>query len=94
MVIFFFSVTQLLYDDEYPQTDSGFHHSNVSASIFFICIISVYTLIRAYFNPIGGLYMFKRIAIALILVAAYSREGFLALLISLEVCIGLIRYVL
>lgn len=82
MIIFFFSVTQLLYDDVYPESGSDFHHSNVGASIFFIVIISVYTLIRTYFNSIGGLYMFKRLAIALILVAAYSREGFLALLIS------------
>lgn len=83
MVLFFFSVSQLLYDDVYPEASSDFHHSNVGASIFFICIISVYTLVRAYFNPIGGLYMFKRIVIALILVGAYSREAFLALIIAL-----------
>jgi len=34
------------------------------------------------FNPIGGLYMFKRLAIALILVNAYKIEGFLGLLIA------------
>lgn len=38
--------------------------------------------------------MFKRLAIALILVNAYLVEGFLALLIALEIVVLLIRYVL
>ena len=38
--------------------------------------------------------MFKRLAIALILVDAYLVEGFLALLIALEILITLIRYAL
>jgi len=50
--------------------------------------------LRFFFNKIGGLYMFKRLAIALILVNAYLVEGFLALLIALEIVVSLIRYVL
>lgn len=46
-------------------------------------VISLYMLIRFFFNQIGGLYMFKRLAIALILVDAYLIEGYLALLIAL-----------
>jgi hypothetical protein len=50
--------------------------------------------LRFFFDKIGGLYMFKRLAIALILVNAYLVEGFLALLIALEIVVLLIRYVL
>ncbi len=49
---------------------------------------------RFFFNLIGGLYMFKRLAVALILVNAYKVEGFLALLIALEVVLTMIRYVI
>ncbi len=82
MVVFFFSVTQLLYGSAYPENQESFHSGNVAASIFFICGITLYMFFRAYFNPIAGLYMFKRLSIALILVDAYGAEGFLAFLIA------------
>lgn len=95
MVIFFFSVTQLIYGGDYDEKNHrSFHRANFAAAIFFVTLISLYMVIRFFFNKIGGLYMFKRLAIALILVDAYQTEGFLALLIAFEVVFTLIRYVL
>jgi hypothetical protein len=94
MVIFFFSVTQLIHGGEYPESNKSFHRANFAAAIFFIASISLYMLVRFFFNKIGGLYMFKRLSIALILVDSYQTEGFLALLIAFEVVFTLLRYVL
>jgi hypothetical protein len=94
MVIFFFSVTQLIYGGDYPEKDRSFHRANFAAAIFFVTAISIYMFVRCFFNLIGGLYMFKRLAVALILVNAYQVEGFLALLIALEVVLLLIRYLI
>jgi hypothetical protein len=84
MVIYFFSVTQLLYGKSYyPDGHGSFHSANMAVAIIFISLITVYMVVRFFFNRIGGLYMFKKLSIALILVDAYEAEGFLALLIGL-----------
>jgi hypothetical protein len=95
MVIFFFSVAHLLYGEDYiPSSESGFHDTNTVFSIIFICLLVVYMIIRFIFNRIGGLYMFKRLSIALILVDAYDNRGYLALLIAFEILFGILRYAL
>lgn len=94
MVIFFFSVTQLLYGDQYPSNSQSFHTTNTVFAIILICLISIYMIGSLIFNPIGGLYMFKRLAIALILVNAYKIEGFLGLLIAFQLLFTLARFLI
>ena len=55
-------------------------------------MLNIISFVRFFFNKIGGLYMLKRLSIALILVDSYQTEGFLALLIAFEVVFTLIRY--
>lgn len=57
-------------------------------------MITVYATIRWFFNPLGGLYMFKRILIATILAAAYLKNVLLAPLIILEVVFCVFRYLM
>ncbi len=57
-------------------------------------MITVYGTIRWFFNPLGGLYMFKRILIATILAAAYLKNAMLAPLLILEVIFCICRYVM
>ena len=82
MVVFYFSVTQLLFGKNYPDSASGFHTTNKVFAIIFICLIGTYMVVRFFFNFIGGLYMFKRLSIALIVVDAFQLNGFVALLVG------------
>jgi len=83
MAIFYWSVANILYIKGADVLNSGFYGTSKSVSIFFIVIISVYTLVRWFFNPLGGLYMAKRILLATILAAAYNDKNYLAPLLLL-----------
>ena len=92
MSIFYWSVANLLYITGADTIDASFYNTSKSVSIFFICIIAAYTLGRWFFNPLGGLYMAKRILIATILAAAYLDNTYLAPLILLETTFTIFRY--
>jgi sorbitol-specific phosphotransferase system component IIBC len=92
MSIFYWSVANLLYSTGADTIDASFHNTSRSVSIFFICIITVSTLGRWFFNPLGGLYMAKRILIATILAAAYLDKTYLAPLVLLETVFTVFRY--
>lgn len=83
MSIFYWSVGNLLYSSGADSLNSDFYHTSISVSIFFIVIISLYTLVRWFFHPIGGLYMAKRILLATILAAGYQNNAMLAPLLIL-----------
>jgi hypothetical protein len=92
MNLFFFSVTQLISGGQYEKKYSGFHDSCQAAAIFFICIICLYTVVRFFFSRNGGIYMLKRIFIATILADAYDNEGYVALLVAVELVFLIVRY--
>lgn len=92
MSIFYWSVANLLYITGADNTDADFYHTSLSVSIFFIVIISVYTVARWFFHPIGGLYMVKRILLATILAASYEKTSMLAPLLILETVFTIFRY--
>jgi hypothetical protein len=71
MNLFFWSVANIQYIAGADILDSDFAYTSKSVSIFFIVIITLYTIGRWVFNPLGGLYMAKRILIATILAVAY-----------------------
>lgn len=83
MSICYWSVANLLYIDGADATDSDFYYTSRSVSIFFIVIISLYTVVRWFFHPIGGLYMAKRVLLAAILAASYQKTAMLAPLLVL-----------
>lgn len=74
MAIFYWSVANLLYLEGSNKYDSSFSTTSKSVSIFFICLISIYTIIRWFFHHIGGLYMAKRILLATVLAASYQNQ--------------------
>jgi hypothetical protein len=83
MAIFYWSAANLMYITGADSTDADFYHTSKSVSIFFIVIISLYTIARWFFHPIGGLYMAKRIILATILAASYQKTTMIAPLIIL-----------
>lgn len=74
--------------------DKSFHQTSRAVSICFIVLIAVYALFRWFFNPLGGLYMTKRILMATILAATYQDNRMLAPLVILEVVFVIVRYIL
>lgn len=48
-----------------------------------IAILSIYTVIRLWYDKIGGLYMLKRVAISALLAGAYNNNSYLAILIGI-----------
>lgn len=57
-------------------------------------MIAVYGTIRWFFNPLGGLYMYKRILLATILAASYLKNEMLAPLIIIEILFCTLRYLM
>ena len=91
MSLFFWSVANLLYISGADRTDSGFYQTSKGVSIFFIVIIAVYTIARWIMNPLGGLYMCKRVLLATILAASYMNKDMMAPLLILETVFTVLR---
>lgn len=78
MNLFFFSVAQLRYSGEAWKLNWLYYTKSQALAILTIIVIILYTVIRfIWFNRIGGLYMFKRILLAAILVTAYENPLYL-----------------
>ena len=71
-----------------------FYGSSKSTSIFFIVFIIVYGTGRWFFNVLGGLYMYKRMALAAILAASFIDNRMLAPLLVMEVVFLIARYII
>jgi hypothetical protein len=83
MNIFYWCVANLLYIGSSDTLSKSFHQTSVAVSVLFLVLIIGYTLFRWFFNPLGGLYMSKRILIATILAASYQNNAMLAPLVLL-----------
>ena len=59
MSIFYWACANLLYIKGADLIDEDYYHRSKVLSIFFIIGITLYTVIRGFFNPLGGLYMAK-----------------------------------
>jgi hypothetical protein len=81
MNIFYWACANIMYINGAENTNADFYNTSKSVSIFFIVIIIVYTLGRWFFQPIGGLYMAKRIILAAILSASYQNPNMIAPLV-------------
>jgi hypothetical protein len=68
----FFSVAQLAYSkDAWQDGFQGYYDRSQALAIITLLFIVVYSIARCRYNRIGGLYMFKRVFIAVILVFSY-----------------------
>jgi hypothetical protein len=76
------------------QINSDYYHTSRVVSIFFIAIITLYTIIRGVFNHLAGLYMAKRILLSAILAASYLDKNMIAPLVLLEAFFTLFRYII
>jgi hypothetical protein len=92
MSVFYWSCANLLYINGADSTDADFYNTSRAVSIFFICIITIYTLARWFFHPIGGLYMAKRILLAALLAGSYQNTVMIAPLIILETLFTIFRF--
>lgn len=73
MNLIFFSVSQLAYSTGAWQNgfQDYFGRSQVLA-IITLCVFVFYTIARFIYYPLGGLYMIKRVVLAVILVFSYQ----------------------
>ena len=70
MNIFYWSLAFLAYEENVQNNAGNFNRNNSIAAIVLISVYGFYAIVRCCFNPIAGLYMFKRLLLATILVAA------------------------
>ncbi len=92
--IFYWAIANLLYIGDSDLMSPSFYKSSKSVSIFFVVLITLYSLFRWFFNPLGGLYMIKRILIATILAASYTNDKMVAPIVLLEVVFFIFRFIL
>jgi hypothetical protein len=72
MNIMYWAIAHFMYRDDCQNCDENYHRGSLAWAIIFTILICIYTIVRFIFNPIGGLYMFKRVIIAIILPAAFD----------------------
>lgn len=115
MAIVYWAVAHLLYNQGRaftklsgePSSHTNFRRGCSIAAIVFISLYVLYAIIRWCFNSIGGLYTFKRIAVAVILaastyetIAKSSRDGVIGnkavviALIATELIFMVLRFIL
>ena len=76
------------------ESHSDYFEFNDAFSIFFICLISLYTVVRFFYNPLGGMYMAKRVLIVAILAPAFDNNIYLLPLMVLELVFMGLRLVI
>jgi hypothetical protein len=94
MNIIYWAIAHFLYRAQCLNCDPNYHRGTLAWAIIFTILICGYTILRFFFNPIGGLYMFKRVLIAVILPAAFDNLRIIAPILILEVVFVVLRYVI
>lgn len=90
----YWAIATFMYNGDCQNCDDGYHRGSLAWAIIFTVLICGYAIGRSFFNPIGGLYMFKRILIATILPAAFDDARLLAPLLILELIFVVVRFVI
>ena len=94
MNIMYWAIAHFMYRGQCLNCDPDYHKGSLAGAIIFTVLICGYTIGRFFFNPIGGLYMFKRVLIAVILPAAFDDLRIIAPLLILELVFVVLRYVI
>jgi hypothetical protein len=92
MNIMYWAIAHFMYRGQCLNCDPDYHKGSLAGAIIFTALICGYTIGRFFFNPIGGLYMFKRVLIAVILPAAFDDLRIMAPLLILELVFVVLRY--
>lgn len=58
----------------------------------FIAIFTIYTLVRMWYDKVGGLYMAKRVAISAVLAGAFNNNNYLLILVAIELIFTIGRF--
>ena len=77
----YWSIANLAYIGGADAVNKSFYTTSMTCSIILIVLICSYTIGRCFFNPIGGLYMFKRILLSILLPYSYENRYMLIPLI-------------
>ena len=72
MNIMYWAIAHFLYRGGCSNCNTDYHNGSLAWAIIFTIIIWIYAIGRIFINPIGGIYMFKRLLIATILPAAFD----------------------
>lgn len=78
MNIMYWAIAHFMYRGNCQNCDQGYYSQSLVWAIIFTILIIGYTITRFIFNPIGGLYMAKRVLIAIILPAAFDNLALMA----------------
>ena len=74
LILIYWSIGTLKYG-------SSDNLTSIVLSIIVISLYGVYTIIRAYFDPIGSLYMLKKIIISTVFTFSFDTPSLIAVLI-------------
>lgn len=94
MNIIFFSMTQLLYGEGGFEKSTDFYDSSQGLAITSIILILIYSILRMSVNLLGGIYMLKRMIIAIVLAPAYENNLFIIPVLATEVAFSIARYLI
>ena len=72
MNLMFFSVTQLAYGYDHSSGHESFFSSSQGMAIFTIIFLIGYTVVRINYEPLGGVFMIKRLLLAIFLAFAFD----------------------
>ena len=78
----YWAIAHFMYRDDCHNCDMNYFRGSLAWAIIFTALIWGYAIIRFFFNPIGGLYMAKRLLIAIILPAAFDDLRFIAPIVN------------
>ena len=92
MNIIYWAIAHFMYRGDCQNCDDPYNKGSLAWAIIFTILICGYTIGRFFFNPIGGLYMFKRVLIAVILPAAFDDLRIMAPLLILELVFVALRF--
>ncbi len=93
MSLTFWSVAHLLYKGSSGEvSDSDFYDSSTGLAIATLVLVGVYSLVRTAWSTLGGIYMLKRILIAIVVAASYREEENVAGILAIEIVFTVLRY--
>ena len=93
MNLMFFSVTQLHYGSIYPKHNQDYHEASQALAITTIVVLCIYTVVRYLFHKLGGIYMGKRLLLAVFLALSYENTIYLLPVILTEIGFMAARYI-
>ncbi len=94
MNIMYWAIAHFMYRDQCLNCDQDYHRGSLAWAIIFTVLIIGYTIGRFMYNPIGGLYMAKRVLFAIILPSAFDDLSIMAPILIVEVLFVVMRYVI